>query len=111
LRVRQHLSAVPRFIRQIFVVHWIYILVVLGFFSALCLLFPNELAGESSLGRFLSGFIALFWFLRIVLQLTYYDREVRRKNRLLDTLYLVALSGLTFLLGLAAVGGSHVLPG
>ncbi len=111
LRVRQHLATVPRFLRQIFFVHWIYIVLILGLFSALCLVFPEQLAGASSLGRFLSAFIAFFWLLRIVLQWTYYDREMRRENRLLDALYVVALMVLTTIFSVAALGGSHVLGG
>lgn len=107
LRVRQHLAAVPNFIRQIFFVHWIYIVLALGFFSALCLFFPAQLAGGSSLGRFLSGYIAVFWLLRIVLQVTYYDRGVRRENRLLDAMYLVALIVLSLIFSIAALGGGH----
>ena len=108
LKVRQHLAAVPVFIRQIFIVHWIYIILILGLFSALCLGFPAQLAGGSSLGRFLSGFLAIFWLLRIVLQWTYYDRAVRRENRLLDAMYIVALIVLSAIFSVAAAGGNHV---
>jgi hypothetical protein len=112
LKVQKHLAGVPEFIRQIFYVHWIYIVLVLGFFSGLCLIFPEQLAGGSSLGRFVSSFIAGFWLLRIVFQLTYYDRGVRRENRLLDTLYLVALIVLSIIFSFAALGGgSYVLRG
>ena len=37
LRVRERLAGVPKFIRQIFYVHWLYIVIVLGMFAALCL--------------------------------------------------------------------------
>ncbi|HTW57999.1 MAG TPA: hypothetical protein VMD99_07715 [Terriglobales bacterium] len=81
LRVRERLAGVPRFLRQIFYVHWIYIVIVVGLFAALCFGFASQLAGASTLGRFLSGFMASFWLLRIGLQIFYYDREVRRENR------------------------------
>jgi hypothetical protein len=51
LQVRERLAGVPRFIRQIFYVHWIYIVIVLGLFAALCFGFARELAGASSLGK------------------------------------------------------------
>jgi hypothetical protein len=111
LQVRKHLAEVPKFIRQIFYVHWIYIVLILGFFGALCLIFPEQLAGGDSLGRFVSGFIAGFWMLRIILQLTYYDRGTRRENRLLDAMYLVALIVLSIIFSFAALGGSHVFRG
>ena len=103
LRVRERLAGVPRFVRQIFFVHWIYIVIVLGMFAALCFGFAPELAGASGLGRFLSGFMAGFWLLRIVLQIFYYDREIRRENRALDILYLASLVVLVVVFGTAAV--------
>ena len=102
LRVREKLAGVPLFIRQIFYVHWIYIVIVLGLFAGLCFGFAPELAGASALGRFLSAFMAGFWALRIVLQLGYYDREVRRENRVLDLLYVGSLAVLVCVFGVAA---------
>ena len=104
LRVRERLAGVPRFVRQIFYVHWVYIIVVLGMFAALCFGFAPELAGATRLGRFLSGFMAMFWLLRIVLQLFYYDREVRQENRGLDRLYVGSLAVLVVIFGIAAFG-------
>jgi hypothetical protein len=103
LRVRERLAGVPRFVRQIFYVHWVYIVIVLGLFAALCFGFAGELAGASGLGRFLSGFMAGFWLLRIVLQIFYYDPEIRRENRGMDTLYLVALVLLVAVFGIAVL--------
>jgi len=103
LRVREHLAGVPRFIRQIFYVHWNYIVIVLGMFAGLCFGFAPDLAGASALGRFLSGFLAGFWLLRVVLQIFYYDREIRRENRVLDSMYLVALVVLVGVFGTAVL--------
>jgi hypothetical protein len=103
LQVRENLASVPVFLRQIFYVHWIYIVLVVALFSALCFGFTRDLAGGSSLGRFLSGFMAGFWLLRIGLQWFYYDPEMRRQNRVLDALYGVALLVLVIILGWAAV--------
>jgi len=103
LRVRERLAGVPRFIRQIFYVHWIYIVIVLGMFAALCFGFAGDLAGASAIGRFLSAFMCAFWLLRIMLQFLYYDRAIRRENRTLDSLYLIALSVLVVVFGMAAL--------
>jgi hypothetical protein len=103
LRVHERLAGVPRFVRQIFYVHWLYIVIVLGLFAALCFGFASELAGASCLGRFLSGFIAGFWLLRIVLQIFYYDPEMRRENRGLDLLYVGSLIVLVGIFGAAAL--------
>jgi hypothetical protein len=102
LRVRERLAGVPRFVRQIFYVHWIYIVIVVGLFAALCFGFAAELAGASGLGRFLSGFMCGFWLLRILLQVFYYDRELRRENRGLDSLYVGSLILLVAVFGMAA---------
>jgi hypothetical protein len=105
LRVRERMAGVPKFVRQIFYVHWIYIVIVVGIFAALCFGFAGELAGASRLGRFLSGVMAGFWLLRIGLQVFYYDSEVRRENRRLDMLYLGSLALLVGILGTAVVRG------
>ena len=103
LRVRERLAGVPRFVRQIFYVHWVYIVIVLGLFAALCFGFAPDLAGASGMGRFLSGFMAGVWLLRIVLQIFYYDGEVRRENQALDRLYVGALIVLVVIFGMAAL--------
>jgi hypothetical protein len=103
LQVQDRLAGVPRFLRQIFYVHWVYIVIVVGLFAALCFGFATDLAGASLLGRFLSAFIAGFWLLRIVLQIFYYDREVRRENRGLDLLYVASLIALVAIFGIAAL--------
>jgi hypothetical protein len=103
LRVRERLAGVPRFVRQIFYVHWVYIVIVVGLFAALCFGFAPDLAGASGMGRFLSGFMAGFWLLRIVLQIFYYEGEVRRENQVLDRLYVGALIVLVVIFGMAAL--------
>lgn len=103
LKVRERLAGVPRFVRQIFYVHWVYIVIVLGLFAALCFGFAPELAGASALGRFLSGFMAAFWLLRIALQIFYYDLAIRRENRMLDSLYLASLIALVVVFGSAVI--------
>jgi hypothetical protein len=102
LRVQEYLAGVPTFLRQIVYVHWIYIVLVVGLFSALCFGFARNLAGASPLGRFLSAFMCGFWLLRVLLQWFYYDAEIRRANRRLDALYLVALVGLVAIFGWVA---------
>jgi hypothetical protein len=84
-------------------VHWIYIVLVVGLFSALCFGFAQDLAGATALGRFLSTFMAAFWLLRIDLQCFYYDREIRRANRALDGLYILSLVILVGIFGFVAI--------
>jgi hypothetical protein len=104
LGCRENLAKVSPMIRNVFVVHWIYILLMLAIFSALCFRFAPELAGRSRLGHFLSAAIALFWLPRIPIQLFVYDRELRRQNRLGDIAMLLALTFLVVVFGAAALG-------
>jgi len=104
LRCSENLSRVSLMIRSVFVVHWIYIALVLGIFSALSFWFAPELAGASRLGRFLSAAIAVFWLLRLPIQLFAYDPELRRQNRLGDIIFLAAFSYLGIVFGVAALG-------
>jgi hypothetical protein len=90
LRYRENLARMSPMVREIFLVHSGYIVLVLIAFGAMSLAFAPDLAGGSRLGRFLSAFLALFWLLRIPVQLGY-DPAVRRKYRALDVAFLVAL--------------------
>ena len=102
LQVREKVRPLPTFIRQIFYVHWIYIVLIVGLFSTLCFGFAHELT-SIRLGRLLCGFMGAFWLLRIMLQWFYYDREIRRANRWLDALYLASLITLSAIFGWAAI--------
>ena len=103
LKVRENLASTPVFVRQIFYVHWIYIVFIVGFFGTLCFGFAHDLAGASRLGRFVSAFISGFWLLRFLNQLFYYDRDVRRANGGLDLVYLLGLAALAAIFGWVAV--------
>jgi len=103
LQVRESLSSVPRFIRQVFYVHWVYIVLIVGFFAALCFGFSHDLIGASPLGRFLSAFMTGFWILRIALQWLYYDYSLLRRHGVLYIAYTVALIVVVAILGLVAI--------
>lgn len=106
LEVRSNLARVSPMIRHVFIVHWAYIVAVLGIFSALCFFFGPDLACASRLGRFLSATIALFWLPRIPIQLFLYDRQLRRKHRLGDLMMLLALTYLVVVFGFVALRGA-----
>jgi hypothetical protein len=104
LRCRENLARVSPTIREIFIVHWAYIVLVLAIFASLSVWFAPELAGASRVGRFLSTVMAVFWLLRVPIQLFYYDPEIRRQNRAGDVVFLSAFSYLGIVFGLAALG-------
>ena len=105
LRYRENLARVTPIIRQIFIVHAVYIVLVLIGFAGLCLFFTDELSGASTLGRVISGFLAFFWLLRITIQIFYYDDRIKRRYWLADTLFMVLFLYLAIVFAAAAVLG------
>jgi hypothetical protein len=104
LQCRENLARVTPMIRAVFVVHWVYIVLVLGIFTSLSFWFAPELAGASRLGRYLSAVIAVFWLLRVPIQLFFYDSEIRKQNRFGDVIFLLAFSYLGVVFSIAALG-------
>jgi O-antigen/teichoic acid export membrane protein len=102
LQYRKNLAGASEIVRQVFYVHAAYIVLVVLGFAALSLLFPEELVSGRPLGRFLSSFLAIFWLLRVPIQLFYYPVEIRRQNRLADVIFTVAFAFLAIVFGLAA---------
>jgi hypothetical protein len=87
LSYRDNLSRVSPVIRQIFVVHSVYIVGVVLLFAALTFGFAGDLASGRGLGRFLAAAIAVFWLVRAPVQLLYYDPALRRENRWADVAF------------------------
>ncbi len=101
---RENLVKLSPIVRQVFVVHSIYMVLVLLGFSGLCFFFAHDLAGGSSLGRALSGFLGIFWLLRVILQFGFYDRETRALHRPGDVAYTFATVSLAVVFSIAALG-------
>ncbi|MFL5245611.1 MAG: hypothetical protein ACJ8FY_26240 [Gemmataceae bacterium] len=97
LHYQDNLRKVTPIFRDIFVVQNIYIVMILFVMAGLCFLFGDELMGRSALGRFLSGFMAFFWALRVMLQLFYYDPAVKRQFPVYNGLFLTCYCYLTAL--------------
>ena len=104
LHYRENLAKVSPIVRQVFTVHAIYLVLVLLAFSVLSIFFAPELAGGNPLGRFLSAFLAVFWLLRVFLQFAYFDRKLRAKCRLGDIAYTLAISSLSIVYSVTALG-------
>ena len=102
LKYLENLERVAPIIRQIFVVHSVYIVGVLLLFAALTFGFAAELASGHGLGRFLAAGICVFWLFRAPVQLLYYDASLRRTNRLGDIAFTAAAIFLTVAYGAAA---------
>lgn len=103
LDFRANLARLTPIVSQIFLVHAVYIVLVIVWFSALCLIFAAQLASGDPLARFLTGGLAAFWGLRAIIQLTVYDKKVRKDNWLQDVAFLAACALLTGIFLVAAL--------
>ena len=67
--------------RQMFLVHTMFLCLVLVLFGSLSLFSPRELLEPTRLARLVLGGIATFWALRLVVQWFVYDRSLWRGDR------------------------------
>lgn len=102
LNYKENLSRVSPIIRQIFVVHSVYIVGVVLLFAAVTFSFAEELASGHGLGRFLAAAIAVFWLFRAPVQVLYYDATLRRENRWGDIAFTAAALFLSATYGAAS---------
>ena len=86
-RYAENMQGSEAMVRQIFYVHCAYIIAIISGLALLCLGWP-ELLLEGGMGQILSGFFGLFWASRVVVQMTYYDKEMRRRERIWDVFFL-----------------------
>ncbi len=96
LRYEENLAKTDPIIRQVFYVHNAYILLMLAFIGSLCLFLPDALMTGGRLATVLNGFFALFWGVRIIVQLVYYDQQVKERFYAVHLLFTGAISFLTF---------------
>lgn len=101
-RYADNLAGADAMVRQIFYVHCGYIVAIMAALALLCLGWPHLLL-EDRMGRVLCGFFGVFWGSRVVVQLTYYDREVRRRDRGWDVFFLGVFAVLSTVFTLAAI--------
>lgn len=101
-RYRENLAASEVMVRQIFYVHCAYIIAIIMALALLCLGWPGLLL-DDGMGRVLSGFFGTFWVSRVLVQMTYYDKETRRLNRGWDVFFLGVFLALAAIFTLAAL--------
>lgn len=75
--------------RQIFQAHSIFLIVMLGLFSALLLTCADVLVEPTKLARAVLTGLALFWGLRMLMQWFFYARETWQGNRLYTAMHWV----------------------
>ena len=103
LQYGRNLMGASVIVRRIFYVHAVYVVYMVLGLAAISLLFPAELASSRGIGRFLSAFIAIFWGLRIPIQLFFYPVEVRKQNQLADVVFIVAFGFAAVVFAIAAL--------
>ena len=103
LHYAENLARVDRTFRDVFVILYIYIILMLVAFALLCISFAAELASGSALGRSLSGFLAGFWGLRTLMQVFHYNRAIKRKHPVYNALFMTTFIALTAIFAIAAV--------
>jgi len=103
LEYRENLAKVSPIVREVFIVQNVYIVLTLVGFAALCFRFAPELAGQSILGRFLSGFLAVFWGLRLLIQLFFYNPQIKQQHPVINLAFVLADLYLCGVFTLAAV--------
>lgn len=95
------LAGAATIVRQVFYVHCAYIVAIIAALALLCLGWPRMLM-EEGMGRVVSAFFGLFWASRVVVQLTYYDKKLRREDRAWDVFFLIVFASLAAVFTLAA---------
>lgn len=104
LDYRGQMQKVSTVVREIFYVQNFYIKLILVSQAVVCWLFPDELLGGSTFGTFFSGFLALFWGLRLLIQFGVYDNASRKAYPAVDVGMIVMQIFLTAVFLTAALG-------
>lgn len=72
---KRNLSLLHPFLRKLFWVYGVFIVLTIISFGLLAVFFPSRLASDDSLGRAIAGVIAIFWLARLSVQFFVFDPE------------------------------------
>jgi len=99
LNYAENLARVSPIVHQVFVIHSFFIVLVVVASGAACLFLASRLVAVDPLSKAVSGFFALFWSLRFVIQIYYVDRGFLREHLVGHIAYSLACAflGLVFL--------------
>src|SRR5262249_60093741 len=96
---REELARLSLLNRQIFIVHCLFIVLILALMGALCVFYSDRLLQPAPLARVVLAGLTTFWTARLAAQWLIYDRSLWRGDRKNTSIHL-ALSALwTYLLG------------
>ena len=108
---KQELQALRPLTRRVFWTYSSYIFGIHLWFATVSICAAGPLAAGGVLPRLVTGFISLYWAMRIVVQFAFYDRSVRRERllfRLGEISYVVLFAALTLIYGFVTVHGTRM---
>jgi len=92
----ENLPRTDVFFQQVFKVHTLHLVMVMLAMALACLGATDELiAGETLMAQGFLWFAGIFWGLRTILHVFYYDKTVKRANPLWNALFLATFAYLT----------------
>lgn len=83
------LQRLSLFTRQVFVVHCLFIVLILTLMGILSLFFAHTLLEPSPLAALILGGLSLFWLLRLGVQFFFYSPKLWRGNRFNTAMHVV----------------------
>ncbi|WP_435018306.1 hypothetical protein TA3x_000270 [Tundrisphaera sp. TA3] len=90
-------------VREVFNIHNLYVTLFVLAFAVAALAFPRELSG-TPMGRFFSGFLAGAWWLRLLIQIFYHNREIKKAWPVMNLVYSLTFIYLGGVFAMAASG-------
>lgn len=112
LNWKHEFSSLHPFLRQLFWVYGVFIVLTIIGFGVLTLSFASEMAAGQPIGRGLAGFIAIFWAMRLLVQLFVFDARPFLTNAWLKVGYQIltlAFIGLTTVYAIAALRPDFII--
>ena len=86
---REELARVSLLNRQIFIVHDIFIILILLLFALLLLLYGEALLDRTPLARAILAGLSVFWVMRMLMQWFFYSPQIWRGHRFNTVMHLV----------------------
>jgi hypothetical protein len=107
---REELQALKPLTRSVFRTYSMYTFGTNVWFGVISIAAAGPLAAGGLLARLVTGFITLYWGMRIVVQFTVYDRSVAKERLLFrfgEIAYVLLFVSLTLVYGYVTLASSH----
>ncbi len=92
LGYKENLAKVDTFIRQVFCVHCGYTVLMLVGMILACVFYNAELIANEGLAKGLNIFLAVFWGSRVIVQVVFYDKAIKKKYPIFNVMFFVAFA-------------------